>query len=104
MYRLDKTRATLLQQAQKTPDIEYTPNLSKYHDRTSARVRAGNLEIEVPAGWPKYLRSPLAWKGADFESEDLYVHHLSNEEKADIDQALGHFNGRRRDLATVLHH
>lgn len=93
-YHLDKSRAMLIQPAQTAPDIEYTPNLSTYHDRTSARIRAGNLENEVPSGWPKYLRSPLAWTGADFESEDSYVHHLSDEEKADIDKALDHFNGR----------
>jgi len=102
-YRLDKTRATLLQQAQTAPDIGYTPILSKYHDRTSARIRAGNLENEVPSGWPKYLRSPLAWTGADFNNEDSYVHYLSGEEKADIDNALDHFNGRGRDLAAALY-
>ncbi len=92
-YRVDETRATLLQQAQAAPDIGYTPDLSKHHERASTRLRSGNLEKDVPCGWPKYLKSPLVWTGTDFENDGSYVHHLSEEEKADINDALEYFNG-----------
>jgi hypothetical protein len=95
LYLIDRKGAPLLQQTPVAPDISYTPNLSRYLSRASERTRSGNLEKEVPSGWPKHLNSPLAWTGADFPKEETYVHQLSHEEKADIEKALEYFKGRR---------
>jgi len=91
-YKLDKTKNRFYCEIPNGPEIGYNPDFSKYQERKLARIRAGNLDKEVPTGWPKHLDSPLAWTGGDFEAEEQYVHYLSREEKSDIDKALENFN------------
>lgn len=93
LYIVDGKGVPPLQQTALAPDISYTPNLSRYLSRVSEKTRSGNLEKEVPSGWPKYLDSPLTWTGVDFPKRETYVHQLSSEEKADIEKALEYFKG-----------
>lgn len=92
-YRIGEAQLLLSQSTQAFPDISWMPDLEKYLARSSATIRAGVLEKEVPQGWPNFLDSPLAWTGNDFENEDAYIHHLTDEEMADIDKAMVHFKG-----------
>lgn len=100
-YRIGEIQPSPLQKTQASPDISWMPDLEKYLARTSATIRAGGLEKEVPPGWPKHLNSPLAWSGNDFENEDAYIHLLTDEEKAEIDNALIQFKGRLRMKPSV---
>jgi hypothetical protein len=97
-YLLDEARAILIQPPKIGPDISYIPDLFKYQERASASIRKGNLVKEVPTGWPSFLDSPLAWTGDDFGNEESFVHHLSNQEKTEIRNALDHFNGKAVNL------
>jgi hypothetical protein len=97
-YRLGEIQAAPFQQAQKSPDIGWQPNLSKYLARSAARIKAGGLQTDVPDGWPKHLDSPLAWKGVDFENEEQYILQLSSDEILEIESALKHFKGTISDI------
>jgi hypothetical protein len=44
-------------------------------------------------GWPGRLTSALSWTGSDFVNEEQFVHELSVQDKAEIDNALAHFKG-----------
>ena len=74
-------------------NVQYEVDETKYRALVDKRLRAGGLEKEVPAGWPKAVHGPLVWKGADFDHESEYVLRLSNDDKNEIQQALGYFNG-----------
>lgn len=75
-------------------DIGYEYNERKHNERTAARLRAGGLATDVPTGWPKLLKGPLAWTSSDYPSDSLYVYTLSDSNRAEIMRALEHFKGR----------
>lgn len=74
-------------------DIEYNVNEEKYFARVAANLAKGGLPTEVPAGWPKAINGPLAWKGTDFADESEYVLHLGEDDKKEVTKALAHFTG-----------
>ena len=74
-------------------NTQYEVDETKYHALVDRRLRAGGLEKDVPAGWPKAVRGSLVWKGADFDHESEYVLRLSNHDRNEIQQALRFFNG-----------
>lgn len=75
------------------PDIEYQPDLAKYQKRTRLRLEAGDLQSDVPPGFPSKLVSPLVWEGKDIEKLDDWAYHLSDSQLDEIDTALHKFKG-----------
>lgn len=66
------------------------------HDIGSVSLSKSNLDTPIydddtVRGWPAHLASALAWSGSDFASEDQFVYELSNQDKAEIEDALAHF-------------
>ena len=79
--------------SQPAANAQYEFDESTYRALVDKRLRAGGLEKDVPIGWPKAVRGPLVWKGADFDPESAYVLRLSEHDKKEIQQALRYFNG-----------
>lgn len=67
----------------------YTPSdldTQRFWDREDTRQKAS---LDVPYGFPKVLKSPLAWKGVDIEKKQPeWKLDLTVEEIAAIDAAL----------------
>ena len=76
-------------------DFGYKANETRYLARTRKRaLLLKNLPKEVPTGFPKCLSGPLVWKGDDFASdESQYVYHLTDADKAEMENALKYFKG-----------
>ena len=93
-YRLDEFKTpTAAVNLEQYSDLKYAPDEAKYLARSAARVAAGGLEKEVPAGWPKKLEGPMAWTTTDFPDESKFVHQLTEAEKQEIAKALEYFKG-----------
>lgn len=75
------------------PDIEYHPDFAKYQERTRLRLESGNLQTDVPTGFPSQLISPLVWKGKDIEKRSDWAYHLNDGQLDEIDAALNSFKG-----------
>ncbi|KAK0708519.1 hypothetical protein B0H67DRAFT_341743 [Lasiosphaeris hirsuta] len=82
-------------------DISYEIDEEKYLARAAARVKAGNLPTEVPAGWPKELTGPLVWDSSSFPDESEYVYTLSAADKAELLSALAVFKTHNLDGSKV---
>ncbi|KAK5702418.1 hypothetical protein LTR17_022345 [Elasticomyces elasticus] len=84
----------------KFADIDYDVDEVKFRALSKARVAAGGLEAEVPPFWPKRVRGPLVWTPEKM-TEDIYVVHLTDEDKAEILEALAHFKEQDLDGSEV---
>jgi len=78
----------------KYADIEYEIDVQKYLARSKARMAAGGLPTEVPAGWPQKLEGPLVWSSNDFPNEDEYVYKLTDDDKTELLYALHSFKSK----------
>lgn len=96
-YRLDQHKVPAPEKPGQYSDLKYAPDEAKYLARSAARVAAGGLEKEVPAGWPKVLKGPMAWTTTDFPDESKFVHQLTEAEKAEIVKALEYFKEQGLD-------
>lgn len=76
------------------PDIEYHPDFEKYQNRTKLRLEAGNLQTNLPEGFPSKLVSPLVWEGKDVEKRGDWAYQLSDSQLDEIDAALHNFKSR----------
>lgn len=72
----------------------YTPSdldTQRFWDRELSRQ---NPSLDLPYGFPKELKSSLAWKGVDIEQKQLeWKLDLTDEEIAAIEAALAAFEG-----------
>ena len=73
------------------PDIDYTPNLDKYHARVKHRKETEKLEKSLPEGFPQKLESNLVWDGTDIGSRYNWTYELNESEIQEIEAALNHF-------------
>lgn len=80
--------------AKLSSQIDWEPNIEAYQARTACRLRAGGLITTLPDAWPCNIHSPLAWEAKDIQDENDYVLILTNNEKAEINAALAHFQSR----------
>lgn len=92
-FQVDGVRAEQAKRdtSTKPADISYSINTEKYLARSAARLAAGGLPTEVPAGWPKELQGPLVWGSDSFPDENEYVYTLTNDDKKELLQALAFF-------------
>jgi hypothetical protein len=76
-------------QGPSTSHISY--NLPAFGDST---VEITTFERNaIPLGFPPLLNTKQAWNASEFLNEDRYIHHLSNDEKNELDAALAFFKG-----------
>lgn len=73
------------------PDIDYAPDLDKYHTRTKRRAETEKLDKTLPDGFPKHLESKLVWDGSDIAEKYNWVYELRDSEIHEIEDALVHF-------------
>ncbi|GJC77409.1 taurine hydroxylase-like protein SAT17 [Colletotrichum liriopes] len=82
--------------------VSYNPSdidTQRFWDLDVARNKAS---LEVPFGFPAKLNSPLAWTGADIESnQSEWRLVLTSEEVAAIDVALKKFEAKYQDLSEI---
>jgi hypothetical protein len=77
------------------PDIDYTPNLDKYHARVKRRQETEKLEKSLPDGFPRQLQSNLVWDATDIKSRYNWTYELNKQEIEEIEEALTHFTCKR---------
>ncbi|KAK8138443.1 hypothetical protein PG984_001823 [Apiospora sp. TS-2023a] len=53
--------------------------------------------LGLPSGYPSTLDSKLAWKGSDFQNEDSYICHLTDEDIAEVKSTLEKFKALELD-------
>ncbi|KAK7970530.1 hypothetical protein PG988_009603 [Apiospora saccharicola] len=53
--------------------------------------------LGLPSGYPSTLDSKLAWKGSDFQNEDSYICHLTDEDIAEVKSTLEEFKALELD-------
>lgn len=74
------------------PDIQYHPDVERYHERSQHRKDTEDLCKDLPAGFPSQLKSPLVWHGKDVETRSSdWTYCFSQEQLVEIDAALAHF-------------
>ena len=80
------------------PDITYHPDRAKWEARTAKRLAEDPslLETPLPAGFPKQVKSPMAWEGKDWVDESQWVYSLSQTELHEIDEAMKAFKSRHQ--------
>lgn len=85
-----------------TADIGWVPDLAKFQERTLERMKTVPQGTQVPKGWPKAVRHPLAWTGSDLKPED-YVLVLSTVDIAEIMAALSNFKSNLLTAGLTWH-
>lgn len=73
------------------PDISYAPDYGKYQARAARRVQAGNLPTSLPEGFPDQLKGDLVWEGNSLAATYDWTYVLSEDQLAEIDQAVKDF-------------
>jgi hypothetical protein len=58
------------------------------------QVEEDVTHLDTLKGWPMYLDSPLAWDGAQFQSEEEYTYLLTDQDKLEIETALASFKSQ----------
>ncbi|KAK4033687.1 bfedabf7-3ea8-4d81-ab25-88f44eff35b9 [Parachaetomium inaequale] len=90
-FRLDANRA-VAPVGVKYANIGYEVDEAAFRRRAAARLAAGGLATTVPEGWPTRVEGPLVWSGDDFDGEEEdYVYHLTDQDRAEIADALEYF-------------
>jgi len=62
------------------------------------QVDQNHKKFVLPAGFPKYLNSSLAWSGPELGRHE-YIYHLTEGDKLEIDKALFSFKGAKSFLS-----
>lgn len=73
------------------PDINYAPDYDKWQARAARRLAEGGLPTKVPEGFPEQLTGDVVWEGATLAETYDWTYVLSEEQLAEIDQAVAHF-------------
>lgn len=73
------------------PDIQYAPDVNKWHARTERRLRTETLPTELPSGFPAKLESDLVWEGRDIAERYNWTYVLTEADLEEIDAAVLHF-------------
>lgn len=76
------------------PDIAYPPDYAKYQARAARRVATERLPTTVPEGFPEQLQGDLVWEGDTVAETYDWTYVLSEEQLAEIDEAVKHFKCR----------
>ncbi|KAI5918988.1 hypothetical protein F4810DRAFT_714965 [Camillea tinctor] len=82
-------------------DIGYDVDEEAFNRRVKASLASNGLPKTVPEGWPTRLEGPLVWSTSDFQNETEYVYHLTDADKAEIQDALELFKTMGKDGTEV---
>lgn len=74
------------------PEIDWVPSFQAYLDRTERRMKAGDLQTELPENFPRAVRHQMSWSGTDEIPPD-FLWQLKADEIVEIEAALRHFKG-----------
>lgn len=85
------------------PDIEYTPDMAKWHLRTAKRLKdeKDRLQKTVPEGFPTQLQGNLVWEGETVGQTYNWTYVLSADQLSEIDAAVKHFKSLNLPLGYV---
>lgn len=74
------------------PDIGYSPDFNKYTARSKRRAETEQLSHELPAGFPKQLKSDLVWDPESLAASKYNWNYvLTVDDIAELRRALAHF-------------
>ena len=73
------------------PDISYAPDYAKFQARAAQRVKTERLPTSVPEGFPDQLKGDMVWEGDTIAETYDWTYVLSEEQLAEIDEAVKHF-------------
>ena len=94
--RLDAVIQAAAAAAVPGPDIQWQPSYESYLRRAAALKaaagRPGRAKKTLPEGYPQRVEKPWVWSGGEM-SADRYVVWLSENDVAQIEEALGFFKG-----------
>ncbi|KAH8843672.1 hypothetical protein MCOR07_005398 [Pyricularia oryzae] len=85
------------------PDIQYAPDIEKWHQRTAKRLREENdrLQKTLPEGFPAQLQGSLVWEGKTVGQSYDWTYVLNEEQLAEIDDAVRHFKSLNLPLGHI---
>ncbi|RAH74122.1 TauD/TfdA family dioxygenase [Aspergillus aculeatinus CBS 121060] len=83
------------------PDIQYAPDVNKWHTRTERRLRTETLPTELPSGFPAKLESDLVWEGKDIAERYNWTYVLTEADLEEIDAAVLHFKSLNKPLGFI---
>ncbi|KAL2158695.1 hypothetical protein VTH06DRAFT_4177 [Thermothelomyces fergusii] len=83
------------------PDIGYLPDHDKYLARAKRRQETENLTKILPPGFPEQLESDLVWDGNTLAETYDWNYHLTEDDLAEIDSALRHFQSLSKPLGFI---
>lgn len=84
------------------PDINYAPDYDNWQARASRRVAEGNLPSELPEGFPEQLTGNTVWDGATLSERYDWTYVLNDEQLAEIDRAVAHFQCKSMCVVSSL--
>lgn len=83
------------------PDIIYAPDYAKFQARAARRVATERLPTTVPEGFPDQLQGDMVWEGDTLAETYDWTYVLSEEQLAEIDEAVKHFKSLNLPLAHI---
>ncbi|KAJ7700250.1 hypothetical protein B0H14DRAFT_2417325 [Mycena olivaceomarginata] len=85
------------------PDIQYHPDEAKFRARTARRLAEDPTlpQRPLPEGFPAQTEGPIVWEGKDWTDESQWVYNLSDDQLAEIDRALAHFESLDKPLGFI---
>ncbi|KAK0370590.1 TfdA family Taurine catabolism dioxygenase TauD [Colletotrichum limetticola] len=83
------------------PDIGYAPIYESFVARTKRRQEQENLDKSLPTGFPQKLESKLVWDGNTLAEHYDWNYVLTDANKEEIDDALGHFKSTGKLLGDI---
>ncbi|KAK7035824.1 Clavaminate synthase-like protein [Favolaschia claudopus] len=85
------------------PDIVYHPDEGKFRARTARRLAADPAlpQRSLPDNFPPQVDGPIVWEGKDWKDESQWVYNLTDEQLAEIDRALAHFDSLDKPLGYI---
>lgn len=85
------------------PDIQYAPDIEKWHQRTAKRLREENdrLQKTLPEGFPAQLQGSLVWEGKTVGQSYDWTYVLNEEQLAEIDDAVRHFKCKSEAVRSI---
>lgn len=75
------------------PVMAPNPNSAGLSLHPISHGRSVDGTLGCPAGFPDYLRHPLAWRGSQLSQGDQLIHQLNADDLAEIKLALASFKG-----------
>ncbi|RAL16021.1 Clavaminate synthase-like protein [Aspergillus homomorphus CBS 101889] len=83
------------------PDIQYLPDVDKWHARTERRLRLETLATDLPTDFPRKLDSDLVWDGKDIAERYNWTYVPTDADREEIDAAVQHIRSLNKPLGFI---